>query len=209
MLRRCVVLAGTSILGLLLAGCNRPDTELAAQREKELATQRAELEQVKASAAALESEVAGLRKDNLELARLRNEVRQLREDKQKLTAQVQTAQSAHLAAQQQAQQAQQQAQQAQQAQQLQAAQTQADQQADQQAHRHVCNNLLGQIDNAKLQWAQENGKPESATPAWQDLAPYFKDGKLPACPAGGVYTLNAVSMNPTCSIPGHSLSDKP
>jgi hypothetical protein len=37
------------------------------------------------------------------------------------------------------------------------------------------------------------------------LLPYFKDGVIPACPAGGTYTLNAVGELPSCTVPGHVL----
>jgi len=87
---------------LVLAGCNSQDAELAAQREKELEALRAELEQAKASAAALEPELARLRKDTQELLRLRNEVGMLRDAKQTFAKQAQTAQAAAQRAQAQA-----------------------------------------------------------------------------------------------------------
>jgi len=183
---------------LILGGCNSQDAELAAQREKELEVVRAELEQAKTSAAAQESELARLRKDNQELLRLRNEVRQLREDKKQLASQTEAAQSARMAAQQQEQQLRQ----------LQAENQQyrtVFQQEQQVAVRNACINYLRQIDGAKQQWALENRKPAEAVPNPQDVTPYFKNGVLPACPGGGSYTLNAVNAKPTCSIAGHEL----
>ena len=38
-----------------------------------------------------------------------------------------------------------------------------------------------------------------------DLLPYFKGNAMPACPAGGVYSLNPVSVPPICNIPGHTV----
>jgi hypothetical protein len=35
--------------------------------------------------------------------------------------------------------------------------------------------------------------------------PFFKSGVFPVCPAGGIYTIGAVSNAPACSIPGHKL----
>jgi hypothetical protein len=71
--------------------------------------------------------------------------------------------------------------------------------------RNACIANLKQIDAAKLQWALENNKTDDAIPTAQDLLPYFKDGVFPVCPSGGVYTINAVALAPTCSIPGHAL----
>jgi chromosome segregation ATPase len=71
--------------------------------------------------------------------------------------------------------------------------------------RNACIANLKQIDAAKLQWALQNNKAEDAIPTAQDLLPYFKDGVFPVCPSGGVYTINAVALAPTCSIPGHAL----
>ena len=60
---------------------------------------------------------------------------------------------------------------------------------------------LKQIDAAKEQWAMENKKTTTDTPAMTDLvgsANYLKN--TPSCPSGGTYTVNAVSTNPVCSI---------
>jgi hypothetical protein len=73
------------------------------------------------------------------------------------------------------------------------------------AQMNVCISNLMQIDGAKQQWALVNKKPVTATPTAQDLERYLR-AKL-VCPAGGVYTLNAVGEKPTCSIPNHRLPD--
>jgi septal ring factor EnvC (AmiA/AmiB activator) len=176
---------------LLVAGCSNKDAELAAERQKELETVRSELEQAKNAAAAQETELTRLRKDNLELLRLRNEVRQLRDDKKQLSQQAQSAQV-------QAQQAQIQAQ-AVQSQAQQAAQALAAQSA-----ANTCINNLRQIDGAMQQWALVNKKDANAIPTARDIAPYLKN-ILPKCPAGGTYTFNSVGVGPTCTIPGHAL----
>ncbi len=72
------------------------------------------------------------------------------------------------------------------------------------AQMNACVNNLRQIDGAKQQWALENKKETTDTPTAQDLAPYLKTQMV--CPAGGVYTFNAVGKEPTCSIPTHRLS---
>jgi hypothetical protein len=72
---------------------------------------------------------------------------------------------------------------------------------------NACINNLRQIEAAKQQWALESGKKTGDVPVAQDLKPYFKNGIFPTCPAGGTYTIGAVSNAPTCSIPGHKLPE--
>ena len=71
------------------------------------------------------------------------------------------------------------------------------------AQMNLCITHLQQIDNAKQQWATENKKPETAVPTAEELEPILK-ARL-KCPAGGVYSINAVGEKPTCSIPNHRL----
>lgn len=71
--------------------------------------------------------------------------------------------------------------------------------------RNACINNLRQIDAAKLQWALEKNRTTDAVPTVRDLLPYFRDGIFPVCPAGGIYSLNAVDEEPACSLPGHAL----
>ena len=73
------------------------------------------------------------------------------------------------------------------------------------AQRAACINNLRQIDAAKQQWALEYNKSATDVPTLNDLLPYLKDGIFPACPAGGLYSINAMSESPTCSVPGHVL----
>jgi hypothetical protein len=70
---------------------------------------------------------------------------------------------------------------------------------------NACINNLRMIEAAKQAWALENNKTAGAAPTVQDLMPYFADGVVPVCPAGGIYTINLVGVPPTCSIPGHEL----
>ncbi|HVU08508.1 MAG TPA: hypothetical protein VHG89_08205 [Verrucomicrobiae bacterium] len=73
------------------------------------------------------------------------------------------------------------------------------------SQRNACINNLRQIDAAKQQWALEKNKKGDDVPTWDDLKPYLY-GSVPLhCPAGGEYTINAVSERPTCSIAGHQL----
>jgi hypothetical protein len=74
------------------------------------------------------------------------------------------------------------------------------------AQKNACISNLRQLEAAKMQWALDNQKPETATPARGDLLQYLNKRKFPVCPAGGTYTLNDVSESPTCSWPGHYLS---
>jgi len=71
------------------------------------------------------------------------------------------------------------------------------------SQKNACINNLRQIDTAKQQWALEKGKQSTDVPTMEDLKPYL--AKIPHCPAGGTYTINAVGQPPECSIPGHRL----
>jgi hypothetical protein len=71
------------------------------------------------------------------------------------------------------------------------------------SQQNACVNNLRQLDAAKNEWALEKGKTNGAVPTKEDLLPYLRS--WPVCPAGGTYTINAVGVPPTCSIPGHVL----
>jgi len=193
------------------------------KKEAELVTLRAEAEQVQQVRAELEEakkaqtqkesdELARLRREHDELLRLRNEVRQLRGDKQQLSGQVQAAQAQVANAQAQAEALksartepaltpQQQA-----AAQAQAARPGAPPAANpEQVQAIACSNNLRLIDAAKQQWALEKQKPAGAILTTADLLPYLPNRTFPACPGGGVYTLNPVGFAPLCNIPGHAM----
>lgn len=73
---------------------------------------------------------------------------------------------------------------------------------------NACINNLRQIEGAKLQWALEHNAPSNAVPVWANIQPYLgrgTGGTLLVCPQGGVYTIGALTNNPTCSIKGHAL----
>jgi small-conductance mechanosensitive channel len=206
-----------SLLGLawMYAANQKKDQELAALREEsqQLQQLRAEVEEAKTnSVQAASEEVARLRKDNEELLRIRNEVRQLRGEKQQLTSQLQMAQT-----QVQGVQAQMQAMRVTPAQPAVPGQPNPAGQpvpggrpgaapvSPEQANALACVNNLRQIDGAKQQWALEHQKAGSALMTQADLLPYLKGNVMPACPAGGVYSLNPVSVPPICNIPGHTI----
>ena len=72
---------------------------------------------------------------------------------------------------------------------------------------NACVNNLRWIDGATQQWAVENGKTTNDLPIWSDVRPYLsRDGKMPTCPRGGRYALGRRDKPPTCSYPGHVLS---
>ncbi|HTY89493.1 MAG TPA: hypothetical protein VMB80_18735 [Candidatus Acidoferrum sp.] len=73
------------------------------------------------------------------------------------------------------------------------------------SQKNACINHLGQIDAAKQQWALEKGKSSTDVPTFDDIKVYLVHERLPQCPAGGTYLLNAVGQPPTCSIPDHQL----
>jgi hypothetical protein len=213
------LLAVCCLIGLAwLYGANRQkETELASLRadSQQLQQLRADTEEAKKTQTQQESEeLVRLRKDHEELLRLRNEVRQLRGDKQQLAGQVQAAQSQAASAQAQAQA---------QAEAIKLAQaaptTPPGQQAaapavgvkaappppnPEQANANACINTLRQIDAAKQQWASVMQKPNGAILTAADLLPFLPGNTMPACPAGGIYTLNPVGQSAICNIPGHA-----
>jgi hypothetical protein len=76
-----------------------------------------------------------------------------------------------------------------------------------------CINNLRQIDAAACEFALEkhltNGTPINFP---NDLTPYIKltsAGKIPGCPQGGIYSIQKVGDNPTCTLstatPPHAL----
>ena len=79
---------------------------------------------------------------------------------------------------------------------------------------NICINELRQIDAAAQQFALEKGKTNGEAINFpNDLTPYMnlpKDGKIPPCPQGGVYSIKKVGETPTCSLgtnvnPPHAL----
>jgi myosin heavy subunit len=161
-----------------------------------------------------QDELERFRRDNADLARLRNEVNQLRQQKEQWVNQAQAAQqSVSATAQQQAAQAQQlhmllaenQRLRAQSIQTAQAQQVHAAEATQLLVSQNSCVNNLRQLDGAKQQWALENRKTAEDMPTVEEVRVYLRNNELPVCPAGGAYTLNAVAVEPVCSIPGHVL----
>ena len=78
--------------------------------------------------------------------------------------------------------------------------------------RHECIRNLSWIDEAKQNWALENGKKSSDTPTVADLLVYANGHRdsagdsFPTCPSGGTYTINSLGQVPTCSVSGHAIS---
>lgn len=76
------------------------------------------------------------------------------------------------------------------------------------AQLNSCIANLKYLTEAKSRWVAES-KPEATTLAQpSDLAPFLKQGLLPACPTGGTYTLGTVNEPPRCSHAdkGHALT---
>lgn len=202
-------LAVVVVSEIMLFRANHQLSDAIAQRDKyqhEADQARKDLDEFKASAAAAQgAEGDRLRRENQRLiqslTQLKDETNRLQKANQQLTQQLaalgQTAQQQQTRLQ-QWEAASQQASVA-----VQQARTQAQSRAE--TDRRACIANLKLIDVAKLQWALENNKTEDAIPTMQDLLPFFKDNVVPVCPAGGVYTVNAVGQAPTCSIPGHAL----
>jgi regulator of replication initiation timing len=200
-----VLLAGAFFL--FKANLQR-DAALVQLREvkQEVGQLRAQLDQLKnSSVATLSAENARLRAENQKLtqkfSQLQNENNQLRSIRQQLNKQLEAARAD----------VQQQQEQLQAENQPAAAPAQPAEQPPQAVlpettQRNICISNLRQIDAAKQQWALENSKPDDAIPTALELLPYLKDAMFPVCPSGGAYTINTVAVPPTCSIPGHVLS---
>ena len=77
--------------------------------------------------------------------------------------------------------------------------------------REVCIANLRQIDSAKHMWAIEQHKQSGDVPTAADLIPYIGPAghPFPHCPLQGTYAINAVGEPPTCTVPGHTLSNEP
>jgi hypothetical protein len=195
-----VLVLGLGIAVFALFSSNQKQAaELAQLRQQSEEAQKAQAAvDTKSQPALSEEELTQLRKDHDDVLRLRNEVRTLRDEKQQLSRQALAAQTAADTAQQKTEQMQKLAAENQQLK-LQSA---AVQQRDQIA---TCMNNLRQIDGAKQQFALEAQKQPGSLVSPDDLAPYFPNKVFPACPAGGVYTLNPIGLNPICNIPGHVL----
>jgi hypothetical protein len=130
-----------------------------------------------------------------ELARLRNEVSQLRKQTNELAKARQEIQALNQRAASETE-----------ARRSAAAAFQAENQKTQRLN--ACINNLRLIDSAKQQWALEQRKQSTDTPAASDLQPYLgrgPNGEMPACPDGGAYTFGTVGEKPTCTTPGHVL----
>jgi hypothetical protein len=185
------------------------------QEVQELESLRAENSELKATQISGQ-ELERLRKDNRDLPRLRSEIQQLRNANQQLTQQAAAAQGEVQRAQARATAAQLQTQALATNTPLTLQQMSPEQLAafrqrygleitPQQQLINTCINNLRQLDGAKQQWALETKKTEQTVPGANDILEYLKDGTIPTCPAGGRYTLNAVAVPPTCTIPGHTL----
>ncbi len=77
------------------------------------------------------------------------------------------------------------------------------------AQNNSCINNLRQIDGAKQMWALDKNKTSTDVPTQAELQPYVgrgTGGSWLQCPQGGHYTIGAVGVPPTCSIPGHTLN---
>jgi len=159
--------------------------------EQQVKLLQAQLDQTKTDA---DTATTQLRSDNQTLlqknAQLQSQIKRLQSESQQLGQQLGTARQAVQLQQQHLEQ-------------LQTEQTTTPAAAD--ANRDACIANLHAIQVAKAQWALENNKTATDVPTEQDLAVYLQGGAMPTCPAGGTYSINAVGLAPTCSIPGHAL----
>ena len=189
----------TTALEAELAGL-RQAQQAASESSEALRAEQAELESLRLQA----EELPRLRRDSQELIRLRNEVRQLRDSKgefqQHLDATGEENEQLRAIAQQLRQLA---AENEQLRTQLYQAENPSAPPATT-STKDLCARNLRQLDAAIQQWALENQKTATDTVTSEDLMPYLPAG-MPACPAGGQYTLSTVRAGPKCSIDGHAI----
>jgi hypothetical protein len=176
------------------------------EAQQQVADLQSQLDELTNSGAANESvETIRLRAENQDLPRLRSQIQQLQADNTKLLKELGSARETAGKRDEQLQEMETQNEQAQADQQAQAdAQEQAIQQTIAQ-ERNACIANLRLIYAAKQAWALEKNKTDSDVPTEQDLLPYLKGGIFPVCPSGGIYTIGAVGVSPTCSVAGHVL----
>jgi len=182
------------------------------ESQQKMVQLQSDLDQLKnSSVATLSTENARLRAENQNISQkfsqLQNENNRLHGVNQQLTQQLQTSHDTvtDLARYAQKQQEQLRQMQTDNQQASTAPEPSVDQSVSTVAQFNACLNNLRVIDAAKREWALENNKTAGAVPTAQDLLPFFIDGLFPACPDGGVYSINAVGVPPTCSVPGHVL----
>ena len=73
--------------------------------------------------------------------------------------------------------------------------------ARKQSQKSICINNLRMIDAAKQQWGTENKRSDADVANVSDIEVYMKNNKYPGCPVStGVYTINALNTDPTCSL---------
>lgn len=69
-----------------------------------------------------------------------------------------------------------------------------------------CIENLKQIEAAKTLYSLDNNLPAGTEVEMNDLvSSYLKEA--PKCPSRGKYTVGPIGEKPTCSVPGHELSD--
>jgi prepilin-type N-terminal cleavage/methylation domain-containing protein len=82
------------------------------------------------------------------------------------------------------------------------------------SQQNACINNLRQLNSAVQQWAMENGQSAGAPPPdmQTDLTPYIQlnsNTSIPACPAGGTYTIYNIGSTPQVSCSLSSLASNP
>ena len=201
-----LVVAFAACAGALYFSGSAKDQKLAALQEQvqQMDTLRTQVDDLQKQAAANADDITAMQKDKDELLKLRGQVRQMQDEKAQLTKQLNAAQTQAERSQAEVQQVQARA--TENARQM--AESQILQARQNAGAASACINNLRVIDGAKQQWALEKNKTANDIPQPADILPYIpnSNGVFPQCPSGGRYTLNAVNMAPTCSIPGHVLT---
>ena len=72
--------------------------------------------------------------------------------------------------------------------------------------RNICVNQLREIDGAKEQWAEVNGKKTGEDVDVRGVAEFLRAKKIPECPKGGAYSIGKVDEEPRCSEAQHRVT---
>lgn len=72
-------------------------------------------------------------------------------------------------------------------------------------HSQTCRATLRRIDIAIQEWALEHNPAGAAVVPVETIRARLEGQHVPACPAGGAYSVSTVAEPPRCSIPNHGL----
>ncbi len=72
-------------------------------------------------------------------------------------------------------------------------------------HVQTCRATLRRIDIAIQEWALDHNAAGTAAVPTETIRARLEGQHVPACPAGGSYSVSTVEEPPRCSVPNHGL----